>query len=160
MYFLRIRMALSSANLFSRIFTRRWPNVVLILGRRRRRWANIKTILCQCLMWLWYEYYNIIMIIIIIFLVKIKSVWTMSPQFHWFEADVYYYCTSDIIHARLFLWKRTRCALYLLYPELYPQCTFIRTIAPSVECLYNHDNIPLSWPPYHYTVISVLRVIS
>ena len=29
--------------------TRRWPNVVLMLGRRRRRRANIKTTLGQCL---------------------------------------------------------------------------------------------------------------
>ena len=28
---------------------RHWPDVVLLLNRRRRRWPNIETALCECL---------------------------------------------------------------------------------------------------------------
>ena len=30
------------------MYTTRWNNDVLMLGQRRRRWANIKTLLFQC----------------------------------------------------------------------------------------------------------------
>ena len=91
-----------------------------MLGRRRRRWANIKTTLGQCLVLLWYEYYNIIMIIIIRFLVKIKSVWTMSPRFHWFEADVYYYqIIVQVIYMFVFFCEKERVVHFIFYTRNY-----------------------------------------
>ena len=39
-----------SANSPATLSMRRWPSVDLMLGQRRRRWPNIKSTLCQCLL--------------------------------------------------------------------------------------------------------------
>ena len=36
-----------------------WPNVVSMLAQRRRRWANIETTLCQCIVFARYNHDNL-----------------------------------------------------------------------------------------------------
>ena len=42
--------------------TRRWTNVGLMLGQRRRRWANINTTLVQCLVFAGISHYQPVLV--------------------------------------------------------------------------------------------------
>ena len=56
--------------------TRRQPNVRLLLGQRRRLWANVKPILVQCLMldgWFWYRVWVLFDIELIMLIVGSES---------------------------------------------------------------------------------------